>query len=94
MAAVPFAGVVTARLGDTEALGPVVARVFTEAAEPPPDGKPPRKSGLATVILRFGRVTLASRLAGDHRRHPFFPDGHPLAPAVLLTAEERRAAYC
>lgn len=91
-AAVPFAGVVAARLTDADVLGPVVARVFTESAETT-GGKAPRKSGLAAVALRFVRATLAGRLAGDHRRHPFFPDGQPLAPVVLLTPEERRAAY-
>lgn len=93
MAAIPFAGVIAARLGgDRQALGPVIAQVFAEAAEPA-GSKPPRKFGLATVALRFVRITAAGRLAGDHRRHPFFPGGQPLAPPVLLTAEESRAAY-
>ena len=93
MAAIPFAGVVAARLaGDRDALGPVIARVFTESAEPAA-GKPPRKFGTGKVALRFARITLAARLAGEHRRHPFFPDGTPLAPAAGLSAEERRAAY-
>ena len=93
VAAVPFAGVVASRLGgDLEALGPVIAQVFTESAETGA-GKPPRKFGLATVALRFARITVSGRLSGDHRRHPFFPDGEPLAPPALLTADERRAAY-
>lgn len=91
MAAVPFAGVFAARLGgDLGVLGPVIAQVFTEAAETA-GGKPPRKFGLAAVFLRFVRVTIAARLAGDHRRNPFFPEGRPLVEPVILTADRRGA---
>ena len=93
VAAVPFAGIYAARLGpNRDAIGPVVAQVFTEAAVTP-GGHRPRKFGLSQVLLRFLRITAAARLAGDHRRHPFFPDGRPLALPTRLTAAERRAAY-
>lgn len=92
--AIPFASIVTARLrpADRDALGPVRARVFTEAAEAM-DGTAPRGFGTADLFLRFVRITAAARLAGDHRRNPFFPDGRPLAPPTILTSEERRVAY-
>lgn len=93
VAAVPFGGFVTARFGNAAPLGPVIARVFTESATPPPGTPPPKKLGMAQVAIRFVRITLAARIAGDHRRHPFFPDGRPLAPVVRLTPEERAAAY-
>ena len=91
---VPFAGICTARLdiAGRDSLGPVMARVFTEAAEAV-RGNPPRSFGVSKVFLRFVRVTLAARLAGDQRRHPFFPGGRALALPGTLTAEERRAAY-
>ena len=91
---IPFAGICTARLGsaDRDALGPVMARVFTEAAETV-HGTPPQNFGVSKVFLRFVRVTMAARLAGDQRRHPFFPGGRALARPVVLTPAERRAAY-
>jgi hypothetical protein len=91
--AIPFGGVIVARLsGDRDALGPVGARVHTGSAEA--SGKRrPRAHGLGQVLYRFIRTTLAARAAGAHRRHPFFPDGKPLAAPHTLTAEERRAAY-
>lgn len=91
---IPFASVVAARLplSRRDLLGPVRARVFTEGAETI-DGPPPRGFGAANVFLRFARVAWAARLAGDHRRNPFFPEGRALVLPVTLTGKERRAAY-
>lgn len=92
-AGIPFAGVIGARLsGEREALGPLVAHVFVDSAVPE-DGVTPRKFGVRQVLVRFLRIVLAARMAGDHRRHAFFPEARPLALPAKLTPEERRAAY-
>lgn len=93
-ASIPFAGIFLARISwkERDRLGPIAARVFAEAAEAV-EGPPLRSFGIAKVFLRFVRVTTAARLAGDQRRHPFFPGGHALATPGSLTAEQRRAAY-
>ena len=93
LAGIPFAGFVTAHFAGRDAFGPIVARVFTESSTPPAGTPPPKKFGLPRVALGFMRTTLAARLAGDHRRHPFFPGGRPLASVHTLTAAERDSAY-
>lgn len=87
----PLVSVMTPRLTDPEAAGPVTARVFTESATGPVSG--PTGS---TLRLGMGFVTraLASWLSGGTRRHPFFDaKGAPLAAPERPEGAARAAAY-
>ena len=97
LAAVPFAGFVTACLpgpARDPAIGPVVARYKTNRAHLGA-GAPRRDSGGLTVLRRFATLTLAARARGEHRRSPFFDadTGKPILAPHVLSAAERRAAY-
>jgi hypothetical protein len=95
---IPFVGLIhsctdgAARGAARDALlGPVRARVYTRSAK---GGRPPLAAGPAgtlRVILRFARLTLGSRLRGEHTRSPFFDaSGQPRAQPKVLTAHELR----
>jgi hypothetical protein len=97
IAAVPFGGIVLACLPGPEtdaALGPLQAEVFTRSAHPGA-ATPGRDRGMVRVATRMARIALLARLAGDHRRSPFFDagTGRPVAAPEALTAQERRSAY-
>ncbi len=88
--ALPFAGMLTARLADPAALGPVRAHGFV----PQPGGKTRHIGGLTVVggVLRRG---IGARLSGRWRDTPFFAagTGAPTAPVRILSKEERAALY-
>ncbi len=89
---IPFVGVIVAALADPAPLGPVTARVFTDGRPRGAVGRP-RQFGMVPLLWRFVSLSVAGRLAGEHRRSPFVRGGIPIAEPHLLTAEERRAAY-
>ena len=84
----PFASLYVARARDTAPLGPVIADGFIDKG----DGKQAHK-GLAKMIWRMVRRTLAARLTGRWKHTPFF-DVHTLKPVVrptVLTPQDRAA---
>ena len=78
--AVPFISLVRRGVDlPEEPVGPVRAQLHRKSAlahvAPVGEGR-----GLAAVLLRFGRIVLAARGRGDHRRNPFFgPNRKPIA---------------
>lgn len=86
---IPFVGVQTTALKDTDALGPIQVRGFI----PGKNGKQTHQ-GLPKMIIGMGSRALSARLSGKHRDTPFFDadTGAPTAPQRLLTREERAAA--
>ncbi len=94
LAAIPFAGVLTAALsGEREALGPVIAQINTASKRHGAPG-PRGDRGMMRVVSRFARLALAGRMSGAHLRSPFFDavSGQPVAAPHVLTTEERRRA--
>ncbi len=81
---VPFVGVLTDRLEDTDPLGPVVAEGFVKGD----DGKS-RHIGNGRVGVRFVRRTVGARLSGRWKDTPFFDTatGQPVKVAEVLSQE-------
>jgi hypothetical protein len=45
------------------------------------------------AVLHLGTAIAAARLSGSYRDNPFFRDGLPACPGIVLTAAERERAY-
>lgn len=84
--AVPFAGLVLPPR--TTAFGPVAARTFTAHAR-----RPVTETGVARAGWGVVARAISGRLAGAHRRSPFFDAaGAPVAEPRVLSRAERDAA--
>lgn len=80
--ALPFVTLQTHRFADPEAVGPVAARVFPEAATGPVPGG---GGGMAALYLRFAGLVLKAKLTGGGKPNPFFgPDGKPVVEGGLV----------
>ena len=84
--AIPFVGLIL-RPGTSD-LGKIVARAFTDAAR-----RPIKQQGMGKAALGVIARALSGRIAGAHRKGPFFSaDGVPVAIPRVLTADERADA--
>ncbi|MGA9435472.1 MAG: DUF6151 family protein [Roseobacter sp.] len=88
---IPLAGMWRHNFSSIEGFGPVVTLGFTKMAQ---SGGPRRDKGLYRMLGGLAKRSLASFLAGNMRRNPFFAaDGMPVVAPVVLTKSERVAAY-
>jgi hypothetical protein len=81
---VPFVGVLTDRLEDTEPLGPVVAEGFVEGE----DGRSRHVHG-GRVGVRIVRRIVGARLSGRWKDTPFFDtaSGKPVCEAEIVESD-------
>ncbi|WP_299966968.1 DUF6151 family protein [uncultured Roseobacter sp.] len=88
---VPLAGMWRPQFARHDAFGPVVTNGFTKAALP---GGPRRDKGLVRMLGGLVRRSLSAYLNGSVRQNPFFDAaGAPVVQPVLISAEDRAAAY-
>lgn len=85
-----FAGMRSDLFTDKEALGKIRARSFV-----PRPGKPPRNEGMLRMVYGIFARIITARLSGLWRQTPFFDveTGKPVAPAEVLSKEERARLY-
>ena len=90
-----FVGLPTVALPDPEdrpAMGPILASLA--AAESPAGRHPPPDYGRSRATRRAIWRQLTSGLGLGPKSSPYFTDqGDPIAPPIVLTDEERAAAY-
>ncbi len=93
----PFVGVIAQNIelegkDFEDVLGPMLGRGFLKHATGDTRAIEHQRLGMGGYMARFGRIMLASRLRGDHKRTPFFAaDGTPIAaPFVIGLAEKER----
>lgn len=87
---VPFASIAVHGLDRPDALGPIMLRANRKFASKRVDAK----GSLAAAGVQILRRAAVARLAGRHRRTPFFDhNGAPVAEPRRLSPDERRAAY-
>lgn len=83
-----FASMITDRLDDPTALGPVRARAFV----PKPNGKQGYE-GMFSFMGGFAKRVIGARLSGSWKQTPFFDaDGSPITKVKTLTSEDRATA--
>lgn len=85
----PFLGLITDRIAETERLGRIRVRSFVPAAS----GKAPRHEGMFYMVSRFLFQMARARLSGRWRQTPFFDveTGYPVVKPIVLDRAARTA---